>query len=105
MTSISKAKLKKIVHKVVKPYCQCDWCLLKEVVCTSHDDSWIRSLLQLKCLEIFKNDQSRIAGHDIGWQETHMRWIDMGYAEGFAEYYDEEKSAEAIYEEIKVHIT
>ena len=94
-------KLKEKVDEVVSHYCKCEWCLLKEITCNSHDDQWIRNLLQLKCLEIFKLEQSEIDKFDIGWQETHLRWVANGWAKAFAEVYSDTKKAEQIYKDIK----
>jgi hypothetical protein len=105
MQSRDQKKLKSKVNEVVRPYCKSEWCLLKEITCSSHDEAWIRNLLQLKCLEIFKLEQSEIDGVDIGWQETHLRWVANGWAKAFADSYQESKTAEQIYSEIKLELS
>ena len=94
----SKAKIIKKIDEVVKPYCQNEWCLLKEMLCCSHTDPRLYS--QLKCVEIFKFDEGKRLNKDIGWNEAHMEWVVNGYAKAFADFYSEELTAEYIYQKI-----
>lgn len=95
-------KLAKKIDEVVKPYCKCDWCLLKEISVCKYSDP--RFFVQLKAIEHFKYEESERQGKDIGWEEAHMKWVDLGYAKAFAEYYDEDLTAEDIYDKILAHL-
>ena len=94
----SKAQLAKKVNEVVCEYCKSDWCLLKEVMICKHSDS--RFLVQLKCIEKFKFVLSETAKGDVGWDVAHMEWVDRGYAKRFADVYNEDLTAEQIFEKI-----
>jgi hypothetical protein len=94
----SSTKLAKKINEVVSPYCPCEWCILKEILLSKHTDP--RFLVQLKCIEHFKWEESQTQKRDIGWSEAHQMWIDEGFAEAFAKFYDEELTAEQIYKNI-----
>lgn len=94
----SKARIVKKINEVVKPYCCAEWCLLKEMLACSHTDP--RLFIQLKCVEHFKYEESERKGKDIGWDVAHMEWVVQGYAKLFAKHYDEELTAEQVYEKI-----
>lgn len=96
--SSKKRNLAKKLNEVVRPYCKSDWCILKEILCSKYEDP--RFFVQLKCVEHFKFEESERQGIDIGWEKAHMEWVDRGYAKWFAEYYDENLTAEEIYEKI-----
>lgn len=91
-------KLEKKINDVVRPYCKCDWCILKEILISKHTD--LRFLTQLKCIEHLKWEESQTQKRDIGWKEANMMWIDLGFAEAFAEFYDEDAEPEDIYKRI-----
>ena len=94
----TKAKFAQKLHEVVKPYCKAEWCLLKEILVCSHSDA--RFLVQLKCVEHFKYEESERQNRDVGWEDAHMEWVACGYSKAFAEFYDEDLTAEQIYEKI-----
>lgn len=95
----SKAKLIKKIDEVVAPYCNNNkYCILKEILVCSHKDP--RFLIQLKCIEHFKYEESEKLGKDLGWDVAHVEWVAKGYANLFAEYYNEDLTAEQIYEKI-----
>jgi hypothetical protein len=94
----SKAKIIKKLDEVVKPYCCNGYCILKEMVACSHSDP--RLFVQLKCVEHFKYEESETQKKDIGWDEAHMEWVARGFAKAFADYYDEDLTAEQIYQKI-----
>jgi len=91
-------KLYQKIEEVVKPYCKCDWCLLKEISACKYSDP--RFFIQLKAIEHFKYEESERQGRDIGWEEAHMLWVEQGFAKEFADFYDEELTAEDIYDKI-----
>jgi hypothetical protein len=94
----SKVKIIKKLDEVVKPYCCNGYCILKEIIACSHSDG--RFLVQLKCIEHFKYEESETQKKDIGWDDAHAKWVDKGFAARFADYYDEELTAEQIYQKI-----
>ena len=61
------------------------YCTLKEIVL--HSGLSDRALEQIKCVERFKWQESAQAGRDIGWAESHKKWVDLGHASRFAEVY------------------
>ena len=68
--------------------CNGKYCLLKEIILLS--DKGDRFLEQMKCIERFKYERSKKYDRDIGWKEAHKLWIDEGFADRFAEVYQEE---------------
>ena len=63
------------------------YCILKEMI--THNGSADRTLVQLKCIEIFKYERSRQEGKDIGWEGAHKAWVEEGFAKKFSEIYQE----------------
>lgn len=94
----TKFKLAKKINEIVQPYCNCNWCILKEILCCNHQDP--RFFVQLKCIEHRKFELSEKKGYDVGWEAAHMEWVNSGCAVCFAEFYDEDLTAEQIYEKI-----
>ena len=99
----SKGKIRKKIEEVVNIYCpNGKWCLLKEIMISKYTDP--RFFVQLKCLEHFKYEESQTQGEDIGWNEAHYKWMERGFAKAFADYYDEDLTAEQIYKKILENI-
>lgn len=94
----SNPKIAKKIEEVVRPYCNSEWCILKEMLVCSHSDA--RYFVQLKCIEHLKFELSEKIGYDVGWEASHLEWVANGYARLFAEYYDEDLTAEHIYEKL-----
>ena len=89
---------KKKLAKKIEEICDCDnsdYCLLKEIILCSHNDP--RFLIQLKCIEKYKYEQSESEDQDIGWEEAHMRWVSEGYAKKFADIYQDDLSFKQIW--------
>jgi len=95
---MGKTKLEKKLDEVVAPYCKCEYCLLKEIQKSKKIDP--RFLMQLKCIEHFKWEESQTRKVDIGWAEANVLWIERGFAEAYAKFYNEDLTAEEIYQEI-----
>jgi hypothetical protein len=95
---ISKKKCAQKVNEVVDCYCPNKWCLLKEILISKHTDP--RFLMQFKCIEHLKFEESQSQGHDIGWNGAIGKWIDDGYAKSYDKLYDENLTAEQIYNKI-----
>jgi len=64
------------------------YCFLKLFVESLHPEAFV--LIQLKCIEFFKWEESEREGEDIGWNEAGMRWAMNGYACCFREIFNEE---------------
>ena len=94
-----KAKLANKINEVCKPYCNSEYCLLKEIICSSHND--FRFLVQLKCLEIFKWNLSQKEKREVELDEAHETWVASGMAKFFAEYYTEDTPAQTIYDRVE----
>lgn len=93
----NKSRLIKKLNEVCD--CKNKYCLIKEIILCSHQDP--RFLIQLKCIEIFKWEESEKQRDDIGWDEAHVEWVAKGYAKRFAELYVEDMPAEELYSKIK----
>ena len=77
--------------------CSKAYCFLKFVL--KHHQVDRRVLVQLKCIEKFKYEESFVEGRDLGEEESTFRWIDNGYAKAFSEVFSENKGFEQIYRE------
>lgn len=99
---MNKNKLRKAVEEICCEPCKKSWCLLKEVIISSHNDEYVRFLKQLKCLEIFKLVESEKAKRDIGWEAAWGKWIEAGFAKKFGDLYDPEKDAVKLYYEVTI---
>lgn len=72
-----------------------DSCVLKDrIMETGFSD---KILMQMKCLEIYKWNESEREDRDIGWDEAMTRWVRKGYAERFAEVYDSKMEPRELY--------
>ena len=61
------------------------YCTLKEITARAPHDA--RTMLMIKCIEKYKYVRSQQAGHDIGWNEAFLTWIQEGLAERFSRLY------------------
>jgi len=83
----SKQQYREWLDELVSEYCPPKkYCLLKEFLVSSHPDP--RMLMQLKCLEKYKYEISKIADKEIDWPEAIESWVEKGFAKKFAEFYD-----------------
>ena len=78
--------------------CKKDYCFLKWVIGEMRSSP--RLLLQLKLIEIMKWELSEAADHDIGGNEAAEKWVTEGYAEVFADLFDEEATPRKLYKEV-----
>lgn len=85
----------KLIDELLCADCKDEYCFLKVLLESLHIDG--RVLIQLKCIEKFKYEESEKEGFDIGWNEAGMRWADLGYAEAFRNNYQEDLSFIKIY--------
>ena len=51
----------------------------------------------MKCVERFKYERSKQYQREVDWEEAHKLWISEGFAEKFAEAYQERMRNEIIY--------
>jgi hypothetical protein len=65
-----------------------NYCFLKIFIESLHPESFV--LIQLKCIEFFKWEESERERKDIGWNEAGMRWAINGYACCFREVFNED---------------
>lgn len=96
----NKYKLKKILSEICEDsscHYNGEYCILKELIEAMGTDQ--RILIQLKCVEKFKYEQSEIEKKDIGWQKAWMLWAEK-YASDFAKHYDPELTFKEIYKKI-----
>lgn len=90
---------KKILDAVGPRNCQgyCFFKLYFEMV--QLDPKW---LLQIKCLEMFKWEESERAGKDIGDEASIQRWISEGYAKIYSDLYTEDaEDPQELYKKVK----
>lgn len=86
MSEHNEKRLKKLLGAICEHCAEDGYCILKEITLANNTSE--RFLIQCKCVEIFKLDESTKDGRDIGWKEAWNRWVDYGYAAKFAQVYD-----------------
>ena len=93
--STSQKRFNEIIDEISSESCKKSYCFFRKFVESLHPDP--RVLIQLKCIEMFKWEESEREDHDIDWNEAGMRWSLEGYAEAFAKVFNEELSVRKIY--------
>ena len=88
MAKLNKKQYKDMLDDLCSEFCQSEECILKEFLISSNASP--RLLLQLRCIEKFKNvikkrDNKKV----VEWEEAINKWSDEGYAEKYAFYYEE----------------
>ncbi|MFA5311723.1 MAG: hypothetical protein WC375_00225 [Methanomassiliicoccales archaeon] len=87
---------KTILDDITCDNCDGTYCILKQILLhTHHPDA--RIMIQIKCVDKFKYEESEKAKKDIGWEDAFNRWVDKGYASAFAEAYNEDLSVAKVY--------
>ena len=84
-----------LIQELAEEKCDGDYCFFKLIF--KHCRVEQRTVVQMKCLEKFKYEQSANEGRDIGRYETMMRWVDRGFAESFDKEYGPNKTLSEIY--------
>lgn len=97
----------KTTRNVLDNICdQCNsssYCTLKELLLvTQRFDN--RVLIQIKCIEIFKYEESERQGFDIGWSAAGLAWVDQGWAALFDENFDTQIDPRELYKKIKAQL-
>ena len=93
--NVSEKRFKRLVNELVDDHCSCNYCFLKTFIECLRPEPFV--LVQLKCIEMFKWEQSKLEGSDIGWNEAGMRWANNGYASAFRYVFDEDLSIREVY--------
>jgi hypothetical protein len=88
----------RILEDICADDCKSHYCLLKEFI--KHGNFSDRQLEQLKCVELYKFNQGKQLGMDIGWQKAWLDWVDNGYAAKFAEVYNPELMFKDLYRKV-----
>jgi hypothetical protein len=92
---VSEKRFRELIDELVDENCCCDYCFLKQFVASLHPEPFV--LVQLKCIEMFKWEESSKVGEDIGWNEAGMRWANEGYALSFRAVFDADLPIKDIY--------
>ena len=88
--NMDKEEYRELLEDLCCEYCEPKrYCILKEFLVSLHPSP--RMMIQLKCLDKFKMEESKKEDKDIGWTATVERWIEKGYAASFAKLYDEDE--------------
>jgi hypothetical protein len=91
----SKNRFHDLVEDLACVDCKERYCFLKTFIESLHPEPFV--LIQLKCIEFFKWEESERDGFDIGWNEAGMRWAMNGYACCFREVFNENLTAKENY--------
>ncbi len=91
MSEHSKEKFKELLEELVDDTCHSEYCFLRRFLESLHPSPMI--LIQLKCMEKFKNEVG-----DVDWDEAGILWEENGWAKAFREVFDEELKVREIYE-------
>ena len=97
---LNKKEYGKLLDQLCPEECLNKECFFKDVLATIHPSP--RLLVQLKCINRFKKQLAKENGVTeckIDSTSTVYEWIERGYAEKFAESYDENKTFIQIYKE------
>jgi len=91
----SNNRVPELLDELVCEGCSNSYCFIKTFVESLNPKPFV--LIQLKCIEYFKWEESEKKGFDIGWEEACMRWAIDGYASCFNHVFDEELTAKDNY--------
>lgn len=84
---IKKEEYKCLIDQCLEEECSNNhWCLLKEIIISAFKID-PRTLVQMKCVEIYKYYESKRG--EIDWNEALTRWVLNGYAKKFETVYNE----------------
>lgn len=96
MRGFNEKRFHAVISEIAEE-CSCSngYCFFRKLIETMHPD--IRMLVQMKCIEKFKYEESERQRDNIGWHRAGMQWVDDGFAKRFADVYDEELTVREIY--------
>jgi len=95
---MDKKNYKDMLDDVCSDDCSNEDCVLKEFLISSHPSP--RLLIQLKCIQRFKNLQENVKCFSMSWAEAINEWVKSGKAKKFNEVYEEDRKYLSIYKEI-----
>jgi len=96
---LNKKEYKDLLEDVCSENCEPNhYCILKEFLISSHPSP--RLIMQLKCIDKYKYEQSKKCEKDIGWDGAIAKWVEDGMAERFAKFYDEKSKLIHLYKKI-----
>jgi hypothetical protein len=99
MKAVDKHEYRRLLDEIGEDYCpEGKYCIFKEFLLAAHPSR--RLLVQLKCVDRWKFIKSKDAGRDIGWEDALRTWTEDGYAEKFAEAYDDKKTEKNVFKQI-----
>ena len=97
--ALNKTQYRNMLDDLCSDYCEeHHYCILKEFLVSSHPSP--RLLIQMKCIDKFKYELGKEEDRKIDWAEALNEWVDRGYAEKFADNYEEGKNFRTIYKEV-----
>ena len=91
----SKKRFPALMDELACESCNSGYCFLKTFVESLHPEPFV--LIQLKCIEFFKWEESERKGYDVGWNDAGMIWATSGYAGSFRAVFNEELSPKENY--------
>lgn len=95
MKSKKDKRFEEIIDEVSCDHCHNQYCFLKKYISSLHPKTFV--LVQLKCLEMFKWEESERVGHEVEWNDIAFMWSDLGYASAFRASFNEDLSVREIY--------
>lgn len=98
--SMKKDRYLEILYEIgADDHCSDRYCIYREILKNLYMEP--RTLVQFKCIEKIKYEKSNELGYDIGFDEAGKIWVEMGYAEIFADCYDPNLKVNYIYNLVK----
>jgi len=95
MSHISQKRFNDIIEELVCDSCHSKYCFLKTFVESLHPEPIV--LVQFKCIEKFKWEESERKDKEIEWNEAAFMWAENGYAASFRKVFDEDLTVREIY--------
>lgn len=97
---MKKEDINCLLKNLCDEYCPSDkYCILKEIIIYTHKFE-PRFLIQLKCIEIFKYEESEKLQKALDWDQAFLKWVEDGYAKIFADVYNEKANPRQLYKKI-----
>lgn len=96
MNTFNEKRFRAVCDEITET-CSCKdgYCFYRMLI--THQHPSLRMLIQIECMEKFKWEESERQGQDIGNTAAAQMWVENGFAEAFAEAYDEDSSVKEIY--------
>lgn len=94
-SSFSKEQYERRIEQLKPDECRVEHCFFQKYLANRHNDMF--TMVQMKCIEKLKWEQSERERRDIGWNDAGLLWVDRGFAKRFREVYNEELTVKEIY--------